>query len=113
MPECIQECVPYQRSPYHGGHPLWQIEGTRLVIEVIAPACPVIASRLMLNQPLQCVLCFVSPNLVAGRIEKANETSRQKPHAFAGVLLINSQRWTQVQWKASYSLQKHRPQDFR
>lgn len=108
----VQEGVPNQGGPHHSGDVFGQIEASRLIVEMIAPACSAVARQSVIDQPLQGKLRLARPDRVACRFVKAHETSRKEAHAFAGMFFSDSQQWTQIHREPSYALQKNCPQKF-
>src|SRR5271157_2737752 len=107
----IEKRMPYERSPNHGRHILIHIGASRLIVEMIAPARPVIPATLVVNQPLQSHLGLIAPGRIAGGSVKTNESACHKSHPFAGMALLHPEQWTQVNRKPPHALLEHDPQN--
>src|SRR5450755_4994703 len=106
----IKKGMSDQRSPHYRRDILRYIRTARLVIEMIAPARPAIARRLIFNEPLQRGLRPLAPHTIAVSLVQTDETARQKTHSLGGTALGYSQQWAQINRKAPHSLLQHRAQ---
>src|SRR5436309_11499698 len=78
---------------------------------MITPARSAVTRQLVIYEPSQTNLGLVFPFLVASRFVQPNKSSRHKAHAFAGVLLPDSEHGTQVKRETSYSLLENGAQE--
>src|ERR1039458_1969119 len=100
----VQKCVTDERCPHHGRHVHGHIGASRLVIEMVPPACPTVACRLVFQQPLQRKLSSVSPCGITCGCVKPYKAPSQKTHALGGMALGNPQQRAQVDRKPTYPL---------
>src|SRR5258707_5352681 len=78
----VQKRMADQGRPDHGRCSGWEVERTRLIVEMIPPAGSDIAWRLMLDKPLQRHPGAVRPGGVASGFVEADEAPCHKGHGF-------------------------------